>query len=112
MGLDVESSCGPGLGFPLGFWFLLGFRVSDELVGGEYSTCVQVWSRGSCHFWGEGTPPHSVLETLRLRSGRTEFPCSQISYPYAGKREGEEVVAQGDVGGEGFSSHDPTRVHR
>ena len=35
-------------------WFLLEFGVSDELVGGEYSTCVQVESRGSCHFWGGG----------------------------------------------------------
>ena len=40
---------------------------------------------------GEDLPPYSVLETLRLRSGRTEFPSSQFWYPYAGKREGEEV---------------------
>ena len=41
MGLDVESSGGPG-GLPPVFMFLLGFGVCDELVGGEYSTCVQV----------------------------------------------------------------------
>ena len=48
MGLDVESS-GAGDGVPPVFWFLLGFRVSDGPVGSEYSTCVLIRSRGSCH---------------------------------------------------------------
>ena len=74
MGLDVESS-GAGDGLPPGFWFLLGFRVSDGPVEGKNSTSVHLWSRGSCHICGEGAPPHSALETLRLRSGRTEFPA-------------------------------------
>ena len=73
MGLDVES-LGAGAVVPHVFWFLLGFRVCDELVEAEYNTSVLLWSRGWCHIWG-GTPPHSVLETLRLRSGRTEFPA-------------------------------------
>ena len=51
MGLDVESS-GAGDGVPPVFWFLLGFRVSDGPVGSEYSTCVLIRSRGSCHIWG------------------------------------------------------------
>ena len=51
MGWDVESS-GAGAGLPPGFWFLLGFRVCDGPVEGEYSTCVLLWSRGSCHIWG------------------------------------------------------------
>ena len=50
----------------------LGDRDGDGPVGSAYSTCVHVRSRGWCHIWG--APPHSVLETLRLRSGRTEFP--------------------------------------
>ncbi len=57
MGLDVESS-GAGDGVPPVFWFLLGFGVSDELVEGEYSTCVHLGSRGSCHIW-EGVPSPS-----------------------------------------------------
>ena len=48
MGWDVESS-GAGDGLPPVFWFLLGFRVSDGPVGGNNSTGVHVWSRGSCH---------------------------------------------------------------
>ena len=34
---------------PPGLWFLLGFRVSDWPIGGEYSTDVHLGSRGSCH---------------------------------------------------------------
>ena len=45
MGLDVESS-GAGDGVPPGFWFLLGFRVSDGPVEGEYSTSVLSWVKG------------------------------------------------------------------
>ena len=55
MGWDVESSYGPGLGFPLGFGSSFGFRVSDWPIEGEYSTCVQLGSRGSCHFRGGAT---------------------------------------------------------
>ena len=67
MGLDVESSCGPGMGFPLG-WFLLGFRVCDGPVGSEYSTHVPIRSRGSCHIWER--PP-----TLRDILSPAHPPC-------------------------------------
>ena len=60
MGLGVESSGGPGLWFPLGFGSSFGFRLSGWPVEGEYSTCVQVWSRGSCHFWGAGATDRQV----------------------------------------------------
>ena len=83
-------------------WFLLEFGVSDELVGGEYSTCVQVESRGSCHFWGH--PTHSVLETLRLRSGRTEFPTPGEGYRLGGGvrlQEGWVPASAGMTEGEG-----------
>ena len=53
-GLGVESSGGAGAVVPPGFGSSFGFRVSDWPIGGDYSTCVQVWSRGSCHFWGGG----------------------------------------------------------
>ena len=36
---------------------------------------VFLLSQGSDVTFREGTPRHSVLETLRLRSGRTEFPA-------------------------------------
>ena len=83
MGWDVESS-GAGDGFPPGLWFLLGLGVVTGLSGvnivhvcacrqgvvvtrlGESSTPSPLRR--------EGHPTHSVLETLRLRSGRTEFP--------------------------------------
>ena len=55
MGLGVESSGGSG-GLPWVFGSSFGFRVSDWPIGGEYSTCVRLESRGSCHFWG-GCPP-------------------------------------------------------
>ena len=91
MGLDVESS-GARAGLPLGFWFLLGFRVCDELVGGEYSTCVQVWSRGSCHFWGKGAtgrqvwgPPLDPSTGLRM-SGPAPGMDSSSGAGMTGKR--------------------------
>ena len=63
MGLGVESS-GAGVVVPPGFGSSFGFRVSDWPIGGEYSTCVQVWSRGSCHFWGAGAKDRQVRPTL------------------------------------------------
>ena len=68
MGLDVESS-GPGMGFPLGFGSSFGFRVSGWPVEGEYSTCVQVWSRGSCHFWGAGAMQQRRMVSFRGGQG-------------------------------------------
>ena len=61
---EALSPRGPGLWFPLGCGSSFGVRVCDKLVGGEYSTCVQVWSRGSCHFWGD-TPhyPQGYIES-------------------------------------------------
>ena len=64
MGLDVESS-GAGDGLPPVFWFLLGFRVCDWPVGGEYSTCVLIRSRGSCHIL-----PSGITLTLALSHRR------------------------------------------
>ena len=104
MGWGVESSGGSG-GLPPVLWFLLEFGVGDWPIGGEYSTCVQVWSRGSCHFWG-GHPTHSVLETLRLRSGRTEFPALGDGFRLGGgcvfRRDGflppQEWRMEGDGG--------------
>ena len=78
MGLDVESS-GARAGLPPGFWFLLGFRVCDELVGGEYSTCVQVWSRGSCHFWGTWLDVAEADGEFSRRSGRFAEPVSKVT---------------------------------
>ena len=79
MGWDVESS-GAGDGLPPGLWFLLGFRVGDGPVEGEYSTSVHVWSRGWCHFQraydhdrvgsAGGAPPLDPSTVLRV-SGRT-----------------------------------------
>ena len=77
MGLDVESS-GPGPGFPLGFWFLLEIvRVSDELVGGEYSTIVHIESRGSCHFLGgfPHIPSGDSVQALALSHQREGTGC-------------------------------------
>ena len=53
---EALSPRGPGLWFPLGCGSSFGFRVSDWPIGGEYSTSVLLWSRGSCHFW-EGRAP-------------------------------------------------------
>ena len=65
MGLDVESSGGPGIGFPLCLGSSFGFRVSDWPVGGEYSTHVRIVSRGSCHFL-----PSGITLTLALSHQR------------------------------------------
>ena len=64
MGLDVESSRGPGMGFPLGFGTSLDL-VCDGPVGSEYSTNVLLWSRGSCHIWG-----HDLMRQRRMVSFR------------------------------------------
>ena len=69
MGLGVESSGGSG-GLPWVFGSSLVVRVSDWPFKGEYSTSVQVWSRGSCHIW-EGTP----LTTLRDILSPAHPPC-------------------------------------
>ena len=71
MGWDVESSCGPGLGFPLGCGSSLGFRVCDWPVEGEYSTCVHIASRGSCHFWPSGI---TLTPSGRLGTGSSPLP--------------------------------------
>ena len=63
MGLDVESSvvrwCSPGVGSSF------AIRVCDGPVGGEYSTCVLLWPRGSCHFL-----PRGITLTLALSHQR------------------------------------------
>ena len=42
-------------------------------------------------FTREGIPPHSVLETLRLRSGRTEFPTPVDGFqPTQAQRRGSQ----------------------
>ena len=53
-----------------------------------------------CHScqWGDvtfgGSPPHSVLETLRLRSGRTEFPSPGDGFRLGRSRLGGGVRLQ------------------
>ena len=52
----LSPRVGPGV-LPWVFGSSLVVRVSDELVGGEYSTGVHIESRGSCHFGGAARPP-------------------------------------------------------
>ena len=68
MGWDVESSCGPGMVFPLGCGSSLGLGVSDGPVGSEYSTCVQLGSRGSCH------SPRRVFDPIPFHGGGEDHP--------------------------------------
>ena len=103
MGWDVESS-GAGDGFPPVLWFLLGLGVSDGPVGGEYSTCVQVWSRGWCHIWGgrrdglASAGPHA-----------RPFECLRVSGPTRGgqPRGFAPTGRRGVVGGQGGSRTAP-----
>ena len=76
------------MGF-LGLWFLLEFGVGDELVRGEYSTCVHLKSRGSCHFLG-GTPPIPFLRPPSRASGQasTLLRANGIPHPWGGYRFG------------------------
>ena len=69
------SPRGPGLGFPLGCGSSLGL---GWVMGQSGVNIVHMYglSQGvRVTFGGRGHPTHSVLETLRLRSGRTEFPA-------------------------------------
>ena len=69
MGLGVESSGGPA-GLPWVFGSSLVVRVGDWPFKGEYSTCVQVWSRGSCHIWGTWLDAAETDGEFSRRSGR------------------------------------------
>ena len=89
MGWDVESS-GAGAGLPPGLWFLLGLGVSDGPVEGEYSTCVLLWSRGWCHFWGTWLDAAEADGEFPRRSGR----FANRPYEEGGSRLGGGVRLQ------------------
>ena len=60
--------------FPLGCGSSLGLGVSDGPVGSEYSTCVQLGSRGSCHILPSGITLTLALSHRRER-GHDAPPC-------------------------------------
>ena len=77
MGLGVESS-GAGAVVPPSCGSSFGFRVSDWPIGGEYSTSVLLWSRGSCHIWGTWLDAAETDGKFSRRSGRF------ANHPYGG----------------------------
>ena len=70
----LSPRVGRGCGFPLGCGSSLGL---GWVTGRSWGRIVLMYEyrQGVDVTFREGTPPHSVLETLRLRSGRTEFPA-------------------------------------
>ena len=80
------SPRGPGMGFPLGCGFLLGIRVSDGPVEGEYSTSVLHLVKGFVSHFAKSDRASldlSELTTLLRGEGAESSPFTPESHSTA-----------------------------
>ena len=103
MGLDVESS-GAGAVVPPGLWFLLGLRVCDGPVGGEYSTCVLLGQGVRVTFEREHHPipflrPFDSAQGERNSPHRWMGSCLRRNDGWGGRGEGGSRTAPTGKGG-------------